>query len=91
MTGPRIGRLALREEGEFWNAYFAMPDTMHDAILLGSIRTQIIRERPRRKAQFMALMREAMTDIIQQVSGERPEWPDAEGEPAPDHERSGNA
>jgi hypothetical protein len=32
------GRLALRVEGEFWNAYYAMPGTMRDAIFLGSIR-----------------------------------------------------
>ncbi len=29
----KIGRLAMRHEGNFWNAYYAMPDTMDGAIL----------------------------------------------------------
>ena len=40
-----IGRLALRAEGEWWNAYYAMPDTMDRAIHLGSIRLSAA-ERP---------------------------------------------
>ena len=33
-----IGRLAMRHEGNFWNAYFALPDTMEGAIPLGQSR-----------------------------------------------------
>jgi hypothetical protein len=85
----QAGRLALREEGENWNAYFAMPGTMQGAIFLGSIRMALIRERPRCRAQFMALMREAVTDILQEATGTRPLfWNE---QPAPEDERSGNA
>jgi hypothetical protein len=87
----KAGRLALREEGDFWNAYYAPPDTLHGALLLGSIRMQLICEHPRRKAMFMALIRDAVGDAIKHVTGDRPEWPDPEGEPAPERERSGNA
>jgi hypothetical protein len=83
------GRLALREEGDFWNAYYAMPGTMFGAILLGSIQMGIIRDRPRRKAQFMALMREAVGDILKDVTGSRPvSWDER---PAPEDERGGSA
>jgi hypothetical protein len=83
------GRLALREEGECWNAYYAMPGTMVGAIFLGSIRMGIVRDRPRRRAQFMALMREAVGDILKEVTGSRPvSWDERE---APEDERSGNA
>jgi hypothetical protein len=38
----QIGRLALREEGEWWNAYYyAMPGTMDGALHLGSIRGRL--------------------------------------------------
>jgi hypothetical protein len=82
------GRLALREEGECWNAYYAMPGTMVGALFLGSIRMGIVRNHPRRKAQFMALMREAVGDILKDATGSRPvSWDER---PAPDDEL-GNA
>jgi hypothetical protein len=82
----RVGRLALRVEGAFWNAYYAMPDTMKDAIFLGSIRIRFV-EDPMRKNVFMALMQEAVSDIIEETTGERPDWPDGP-QPAPEQERS---
>ena len=33
----QVGRLAMRVEGDFWRAYYAMPGTMEGALLLGSI------------------------------------------------------
>jgi hypothetical protein len=82
------GRLALREEGENWNAYYAMPGTMVGAIFLGSIRMGLIRNRPRRKAQFMALMREAVGDFLKDATGSRPvSWDER---PA-DDDKAGNA
>ena len=83
----KIGRLALRQEGLMWNAYYAMP--MEGAIFLGSVRTMFVADHPARKKAFMDIMREAVADIIEQKAGVRPLW----GSPqtAPDHERSGNA
>ncbi len=86
----QIGRIALREEGPNWVAYYAKPDTMDDAIFLGSIvMTAVagINNKPRREA-FIDLMRSIITDIIEKQTGKSPVW----GEKlASEHERSGNA
>ena len=81
-----VGRLAMRVEGQFWAAYYAMPDTMKDAIPLGTIHMRFVQNEKRRE-MFMWLMQEAVSDIIEEVSGSRPVWPD-DPIPAPEHERS---
>lgn len=85
----QIGRLAMRHEGENWNAYYAMPDTMEGAILLGSIKMRFVATTERRDA-FIAFMREAVADLIEETDGVRPTWPDGPRR-APEHEKSGNA
>lgn len=88
MTKASIGRLAMRVEGDKWNAYYAMPDTLVGAIFLGSIPMKFVENNERRHA-FISLMRDCVADIIEEVTGERPTWT---GEiPAPEHERSGNS
>jgi hypothetical protein len=67
----KMGRLALRTEGNFWVAYYALPDTMEGALFLGSIRLQFV-EDAERKLVFMALMKEAVSDILEENTGERP-------------------
>jgi hypothetical protein len=84
-----IGRLAMRHEGENWNAYYATPDTMEGAVYLGSIAMRFVAGYPQRKAAFMDLMRDGVSDLIEEETGERPIWPNGE-QPAPEHERSGN-
>jgi hypothetical protein len=84
----KMGRLAMRVEGNLWCAYYALPDTMDGALFLGSIRTVFV-EDAERKLVFMELMKEAVGDILEEM-GERPEWPDG-AQPAPEHERGGNA
>jgi hypothetical protein len=83
------GRLALRSEGDLWVAYYALPKTMEGAIFLGSIQLRFVQD-PVRKSTFMDLMQEAVSDIIEEITGERPTWPDGPM-PAPEHERGGNA
>ena len=87
MTEPRakVGRLALRVEGTMWNAYYAMPDTLRGAVLLGSIAMKFVETKARKDA-FMDLMREAVADILEEQTGARPTW----GGPiaAPEHERT---
>lgn len=84
----QIGRLALRHEGENWNAYYALTDSMKDAIPLGSIRMGAVISNPQRKQAFMDMMRDIVADIIEEKTGLRPTW----GGPqtAPDHERAGH-
>jgi hypothetical protein len=84
-TNQRIGRLAFREEEDWWHAYYARDDTMEDAILLGTIRLKLV-ERLERKHRFMALMRLVFSDMVEEVAGVRPTWPEP-AQPAPEHER----
>ena len=85
----QIGRLAMRHEGDNWNAYYALPTSMTEPIFLGSIRMRAISDNPERKQAFMAMMRDIVSDIIEAETGIRPAW----GGPttAPEHERSGEA
>ena len=85
----QIGRLAMRHEGEKWNAYYALPDSMEEPIFLGSIRMGAIADNPERKQAFMQMMRDVVSDIIEAKTGVRPTW----GGPtaAPEHEKAGAA
>ena len=89
MNEGQIGRLAMRHEGDSWNAYYALPDTMEGALFLGGVRMAIVASKERKDA-FLAFMREAVGDIIQEKTGVRPIWPKPP-EAAPEHERSGHA
>lgn len=85
----KIGRLAMRYEGAHWSAYYAMPGTMVGAILLGSIAMRFVESADRKQA-FMGMMRDAVSDLIEEQTGQRPTWPEGE-QPAPEHERAGHA
>ncbi len=76
MSDPvtQIGRLAMREEGDNWVAYYALPGTMEDAIPLGSIRLATVANNPDRKSAFMDMMRGIVSDIIEDKTGVRPTW-----------------
>ena len=51
----QIGRLAFRVEGDNWCAYYALTDSMVDAVPLATIRMKLVANQDRRKA-FMTLM-----------------------------------
>lgn len=91
MTNPQvqIGRLAMRHEGKNWNAYYALPGSMEDAIFLGSICMSAIVNNSPRKEEFMNMMRDIVSEIIADKTGIWPTW----GGPtsAPEHEKSGEA
>lgn len=79
----------MREEGTLWVAYYALPNTMDGALFLGSIAMRFVRDRERKRI-FIDLMKEAVSDLIEEQTGERPTWPNSE-QPAPEHERGGKA
>ncbi len=79
----QVGRVAFRVEGNLWVAYYADPDTMTDAIFLGSIQKAFVQD-PEAKASFMALMRGGISTIL----NEETEWTTV---PAPESERGGRA
>lgn len=85
----QVGRLAMRREGQWWNAYYALPNSMADAILLGSVSMRFVETKERRDA-FIAFMRDAVSDLIQEETGTRPTWPDGP-QPAPEHEKAGHS
>lgn len=83
-------RLALRHEGDFWNAYAAHSETMDGAVLLGSIVIGAVSgdEGRERKRLFMDLMTKTMSIGIEAATGQTPIWGISEN--APEHERSGH-
>jgi hypothetical protein len=81
-------RLALRAEGNFWNAYWAKESTMDGAHFLGCIAMAAVADETRKRA-FMDLMQSFITDMLKFEGMEGVEW---KGErSAPEHERSGRA
>lgn len=85
----QIGRLAMRQEGGNWNAYYALPNTMKESIFLGSIRMGVIVGNLERKDAFMDMMRDIVSDIIKEQTGMQPSWGGPVG--AAEHERAGSA
>jgi hypothetical protein len=84
----KLGRLAMRKEGVMWNAYYALPDTMEGAALIGSIAIAFVANNPERKQAFMDMMSGIVADHIETSIGQRPSMDVTD---APEHERSGNA
>lgn len=89
-TTQEIGRLAMRREGMFWNAYYAMPDTMERAILLGSIAMRFVENNEERKNAFLDFMQQAVGDLIKETTGQTATWPNGP-QPAPERERAGHS
>ena len=88
----QIGRLAMRQEGHLWAAYYAKLDTMQGAIFLGSIQMAAVAGNPARKNRFMGLMQDFVADILRDVvtaDADEISWNDPQ--PAPQHERAGRA
>jgi hypothetical protein len=83
----QTGRLAIRKEGQWVNAYYALPDTMKDALPLGMIRVRICDQSPDLYDRWKQLMKDAVGHIVKDVTGIKPEWSGEER--APEHERAG--
>lgn len=82
-------RIAFRVEGPMIHAYFAAPETMEGAQLLGGILKNICDEDRAVWEGFKALMRQAMTSVMRAAIGvEAAEFVE---EPAPENERAGSA
>jgi len=82
-------RVALRQKGNFYNAYAAASDTMEGAFLLGSIAMGSVQKHPAIKIAFIALMKQVMAAGIKETTGVEPEgWIT---HTAPESERGGSA
>lgn len=88
MKRTEIGRLALRVEGEFWNAYWApRQDSMEGAILLASIRMSLVADGSPVKGEFMELAKNGFSQVVRDITGGQiARW--NEPRPAPERERS---
>jgi hypothetical protein len=67
-------RLALRQEGDMWNAYLAPEGSMDRALFLGSIRLNVVKNDAKAKDAFMSLMVSVVGNAIEEVVGVKPEW-----------------
>lgn len=86
----KIGRLAFRQEGNWWNAYYALrQDSLDGAVQLGSLAMTVAATNPKAKQAFMDTMRIVVSGVIEDATGISPEWGGAHA--APESERSGNA
>lgn len=83
-----VGRLAMREEGDWWVAYYALPNTMKDALELARIQMALVQNWQTREI-FLSMMRDALRAIIKEQTGHAPTI--MEERSAPEHERSGKA
>lgn len=81
-------RLALRQEGNLWNAYLAPRYSMEGATLIGSIAMKAVVDNPRRKQAFQQMMTDVLSDLVKEFFGETPEMTTQQ---APEHEKAGNA
>jgi hypothetical protein len=84
MKKVKIGRLAFRSEGRMWSAYYAKEDTMEGATLIGSISLKLVQNKDRKSA-FIAVMKDVVADILEEVTGIRPTFPN-QPTAAPGHE-----
>lgn len=87
--GVEAGRLALRVEGEYWEAYFATTETMEGAIHLGSIRIALVEQNYDLKEAFMEAMKQAVAFLLEEATGAKPSW--LTPRRAPERDRSGSA
>jgi len=82
-------RLALRAEGQAWNAYIAQEHSMENAFFIGSIPLHVVHQDERIAEDFINLMQRVMAISIKEACGKEPtEWVI---KPAPESERPGNA
>lgn len=81
-------RLALRHEGEFWNAYCANMGTMEGAFLIGSIAMGAVMNNLPRERAFVSMMSDIVAEGVEAITGVKPAMVVRD---APPQDRSGNA
>ena len=81
-------RLAFRKAGKWVNCYLAQPDTMEGAKLMASVLKRVV-DVPEVFEAYKIMMRLWATATCEDVLGAGPS--EFITEPAPEHERSGEA
>jgi len=82
-----VGRIAFRHEGEFWNAYWApQMYSMEGAVLLATIRMNLVDGSSVMRDQFMMLAKAAFSVVVKDITNQHiVAWKDPI--PAPENER----
>ena len=81
------GRIAMRQEGDWWQAYWAPMDTMEGAISIGNILISLVGNESAKQA-FINALTHCVKFGIEESTGEFVvDW---ELRTAPEHERSGH-
>jgi hypothetical protein len=63
-------KLCIRAEGDNWNAYIESTDTTNPGfVYIGSIAKTFIENNEQRKKAFINLMKEAMSDLVEDITG----------------------
>lgn len=81
-------RIAFREDGEFWRAYFTKMESMEGALELASVRITVVRGDPVLQDAFMSFAKGLMERAVLEVLGPKAKitsW--NEPQIAPEHER----
>ncbi|WP_374374420.1 hypothetical protein [Dongia sp.] len=81
-------RLAMRVEGEWWNAYMAPPETMEGATLLATVRMTLVAEKDA-KDVYLATVRDLFFRAAEAALGAPID--SFETREAPEHEKAGRA
>jgi len=69
------GRLAFREEREWWICYWARMDTRAGATELARVRLVVVMQDPIVKQQFINFCKAAFDVVAREALGTTPLWP----------------
>lgn len=85
----KVGRLAFRREGAYWNAYWAPnEDNLDGACLMGNIMMVLVEGYPEIRNLFMDVMRRAFEETVGKAHRGEITW--AAPKQAPESERAGH-
>lgn len=85
----QIGKLALRQEGAWWVAYYDIQHNEQPKVELCRMHMDAMMINAARRDQFMTLARDLVGDLIHAATGIRPEWGGVQ--PAPESEKAGHS
>lgn len=86
---PQVGKIAMRQEGQWWVAYLDLQHENRPKVELARIHMDAMRINPDRREQFLTLARDLVADLIERATGIRPIF--GAPTPGPEAERAGRA
>ena len=68
----QLGRLIIKREGHFWNAYHVVSDKAEDSNLIGSICIGAVANNTEMRDAFKAMMTNIVFEAIKEITGTVP-------------------